>query len=284
MAKAAAVSTVTRTPLQYLDRALKSLRDLGLVKGNEAEGAPVVGLLEKITDLAPDKVAVIARTLSQMSLFNEVVREQISEMSIVERYEKIAAARSIRSATMPRPWSTRSPTERSTRSSGLTNAWMKISRGDIATRFDQIRDTYLDVAKDTKANIEREHTILEAYLDFRGALKQAEVSALEVLKVAEGSAGKGQGRSRKRGRRQSQQQSSDDAGGPRPPRTCPRREAPRHAGGGQPLPGRQGPRRQPDHRLQHLGSDHGAADADHERQGARLSAGGVVLQHQRIRC
>jgi DNA repair exonuclease SbcCD ATPase subunit len=63
---------------------------------------------------------------------------------------------------------------------------MKIARGDISTRFDKIRDTYIAVAKDTKTNIEREHTILEAYMDFRGALKQAEVSALEVLKVAEG--------------------------------------------------------------------------------------------------
>jgi hypothetical protein len=63
---------------------------------------------------------------------------------------------------------------------------MKISRGDIANRFDKIRDTYISVAKDTKDNIEREHIILEAYMDFRGALKQSEVAALEVLKVAEG--------------------------------------------------------------------------------------------------
>jgi len=67
-----------------------------------------------------------------------------------------------------------------------TNTWMKISRGDIAARFDAIRKTYLEVARDTKENIEREHIILDAYQDFRGALKQAEVSALEVLKVAEG--------------------------------------------------------------------------------------------------
>ena len=59
---------------------------------------------------------------------------------------------------------------------------MKVSRGDIATRFDKIRDTYLDVTKDTKDQIDREHTILEAYRDFRGALKQSEVMALEVLR------------------------------------------------------------------------------------------------------
>jgi hypothetical protein len=66
-----------------------------------------------------------------------------------------------------------------------TNAWMKITRGDVAARFDDIKTIYLDVARDTKTNIEREHAIVEAYRDFRGALKQAEVAALEVLRTAE---------------------------------------------------------------------------------------------------
>ncbi|HTO27752.1 MAG TPA: cell surface protein, partial [Devosia sp.] len=67
----------------------------------------------------------------------------------------------------------------------VSNVWMKVSRGDIATRFNKIRDTYLDVTKDTKDQIDREQIILEAYRDFRGALKQAEVMALEVLGTAE---------------------------------------------------------------------------------------------------
>src|SRR5690606_26336000 len=57
--------------------------------------------------------------------------------------------------------------------------------GDIATRFNKIRDIYLEVTRDTKDQIDREQTILEAYRDFRGALKQAEVMALEVLQTAE---------------------------------------------------------------------------------------------------
>ena len=68
----------------------------------------------------------------------------------------------------------------------LSNIWQKVTRGDIATRFDKIKDTYLDVSKDTKDQIDREHLILESYRDFRGALKQSEVLALEVLKTAEG--------------------------------------------------------------------------------------------------
>jgi hypothetical protein len=64
--------------------------------------------------------------------------------------------------------------------------WMKLSRGDISDRFDKIRDVYLTVTKETKNQIEREGKILDAYRDFRGALKHAEVMALEVLKTAQG--------------------------------------------------------------------------------------------------
>ncbi|HUG61506.1 MAG TPA: cell surface protein, partial [Methylomirabilota bacterium] len=175
---------VIKTPLQYLDRAMAGLRDLGLVSDQPQE-APIVGLLEKISHLDQDKIAIITRTLGQMSVFNEVVREQVSEMAIGERYEQITNAfNSIRDD------SKRMVDQISDGKLDMferaTNAWMKISRGDIAARFDEIKDTYVDVARDTKANIEREHIILEAYRDFRGALKQAEVAALEVLKEAEG--------------------------------------------------------------------------------------------------
>lgn len=180
------MSTVqsVKTPMQYLDKAMGSLRDLGLMP-DKTEETPIVGLLEKITDLDPDKIAIITRTLTQMSVFNEVVREQISQMSIGERYEKITQGfNSIRDDA--KAMVDQISDGKIDVFERATNAWMKISRGDIATRFDAIRQTYLDVARDTKTNIEREQVILEAYRDFRGALKQAEVAALEVLKAAEG--------------------------------------------------------------------------------------------------
>jgi hypothetical protein len=43
----------------------------------------------------------------------------------------------------------------------------------------------MEVSRDTKDQIDREHSILEAYRDFRGALKEAEVMAFEVLKTAQ---------------------------------------------------------------------------------------------------
>jgi hypothetical protein len=113
-----------------------------------------------------------------------VVREQIAAMKIAERYEEITKGfDSIRDdAKMMVDQLADNKLDMVER---VSNVWMKVSRGDIASRFNKIRDTYLTVTSDTKDQIEREHTILEAYRDFRGALKQAEVMALEVLQTAE---------------------------------------------------------------------------------------------------
>jgi hypothetical protein len=170
--------------MQYLDSATGALRNLGLMPA-KMEDAPVTALLQKITDLDPEKIAIIARTLGQTSVFNEVVREQVSGMIIGERYKQITDGfNSIRddAKAMVDQISDGSVSmfERA------TNMWMKISRGDIADRFDKIRTTYLSVSKETKNQIDREQIILDAYRDFRGALKQAEVSALEILAKAEG--------------------------------------------------------------------------------------------------
>jgi hypothetical protein len=173
---------VVHTPMQYLDKAVGALRDVGLMPA-KLEPAPINALLEKISSLEPEKIQVIARTLGQASVFNEIVRNQIAAMEIGERYRAITEGfNSIRNDAK------RMVDQISDSKIDLleraTNVWMKISRGDVADRFDKIKAVYLDVTKDTKGQIDREQVILEAYRDYRGALKQAEVLALEVLKTA----------------------------------------------------------------------------------------------------
>ncbi|MEM7492110.1 MAG: cell surface protein [Pseudomonadota bacterium] len=178
------MTTSSPSALQYLDKAMGGLRDLGLLPDREGEGAaPIVALLEQITDLAPDKVAAIARTFDQASVFNDVVREQISGVTIGERYEGITTAfNSIRddakSLVDQYADGKISTFER------VSNMWMKMTRGDIADRFGKIKDLYLEVQDESANQIERERNILEAYLDFRGAMKQSEVLALDVEKTA----------------------------------------------------------------------------------------------------
>ncbi len=175
---------VVRTPMQYLDRALSTLREMGIVPTNKGEEAPINALLQQISDLDQDRITIIARTLNQASNFNEVVREHVAAMEVGDRYRQITEGfNSIRddakamvdqiSDGKVSVW------ERA------TNSWMKLTRGDVADRFDKIRQIYIAVTKETKNQIQREAAILESYRDFRGALKQSEVMALEVLKKAE---------------------------------------------------------------------------------------------------
>lgn len=171
------------TPILYLDKAMTRLRDLGLVP-TKTEEAPIVALLNRVSDLDNDKVVAIARTLSQASLFNQVVREQIAAMELGERYAKITDGfNSIRDDA--KNMVEQIEDGRIDTWERLQNVWAKATRGDIASRFDKIKKTYLEVVKDSKDQIEREHVILTAYQDFRGALKESEILALQVLEKAE---------------------------------------------------------------------------------------------------
>ncbi len=179
-----ALMTAAIQPMQYLDKALSTLRDVGLVPASR-EASPMTALLDQITALDQERVTLIARTLDQMSVFNEVVREQISadgdRRALQEDHRRLQLD--------PRRRQAHGRPDRGRQDRHLRAAIEHLDEDRRAAtssdRFDKIKRTYLDVAKDTKNQIEREHLILEAYRDFRGALKESEVMALEVLKTAE---------------------------------------------------------------------------------------------------
>ncbi|NIS54904.1 MAG: cell surface protein, partial [Phycisphaerae bacterium] len=185
-------SNVISTPLKYLDKAVNGLRDLGLLPEKPDE-APIVALIEQISDLDEEKAVAIARTLGYTTVFNEVVREQITQMKVGERYEKITGAfNSIRDDA--KSMVDQLEDGKISTMEKLQNLWMKVTRGDIPDRFRKIKDTYLDVTGDTKDQIGREEKILESYKDFRGALKEAQVMAFQLLKKAEASVEGAKGR------------------------------------------------------------------------------------------
>lgn len=183
---------MSNTTLQYLDKAMNQLRDLGLMPEN-VEEAPIVSLLERISDIDEEKSLAIARTLSQASVFNDVVREQVSQMKMGERYEEITEAfNSIRNDA--KSMVEQVEDGKVDTFERISNVWMKVTRGDIASRFDKIKTIYLEVASDSRDQIERERTILNAYQDFRGAMKESEIYALDILQKAEGLWNEAQGR------------------------------------------------------------------------------------------
>jgi len=171
------------SPMKQLDKAMNGLRDLGLVP-ETTEDAPIISLIEQISDLDEEKTIAIARTLNQASLFNQVVREQIDAMNIGQRYEDITNSfNSIREDA--KSMVDQLEDGKIDTFERVGNVWMKVTRGDIPQRFDKIKGVYLEVAADSKDQIKREQLILNAYQDFRGALKESEVLALEVLKKAD---------------------------------------------------------------------------------------------------
>lgn len=176
-------ANIMSTPLRYLDKALNGLRDLGLMPEKPDE-MPVIALINQISDLDEEKTIAIARTLTNTTVFNEVVREQITAMNVGERYETITKAfDSIRDDA--KSMVEQLDDGKIDTLERLSNFWMKVTRGDIPSRFRKIKKTYMEVSADTKDQMERESQILESYRDFRGALKEAQVMALQVLKKAE---------------------------------------------------------------------------------------------------
>jgi hypothetical protein len=185
-------NSIVSTPLKYLDKAVNGLRDLGLMPEKPDE-APILALIEQVSDLDEDKAVAIARTLNHTTIFNEVVREQITQMKVGERYEKITDAfNSIRDDA--KSMVDQLDDGKISTMEWVQNLWMKVTRGDIPDRFEKIKDVYIDVTADTKDQIERETKILESYKDFRVALKEAQVMAFQMLKKAEAELDKAKGR------------------------------------------------------------------------------------------
>ena len=157
--------TATATPMQYLDKAMNQLHDLGLLPEGESHEEPIVALLNQIAGLDEGRVTAIARTLSQASLFNDVVREQVQAMEIGQRYEEITNAfNSIRDDA--KNMVDQIEDGKLDTFERVSNVWMKVTRGDIASRFDKIKDTYLDVSASTRDQIQREQKILEPIRTF----------------------------------------------------------------------------------------------------------------------
>jgi hypothetical protein len=83
-------ASLVKSPMQYLDQATGTLRDLGIT-AIRPDFAPINALLEKISDLDRDRIAVISRTLGQTEVFNEVVRDQTQAVNELNAFkEKIS--------------------------------------------------------------------------------------------------------------------------------------------------------------------------------------------------
>ncbi|TWU58292.1 cell surface protein [Rubripirellula reticaptiva] len=164
---------------EYLDRAVTVLKKFGVDSKNTAP-QELIGLLEEVKHLDEAKVLAIAEVIQHMSSFNQLVRENVESIKIGNRYMDItqmfdSVREDSKRLIMQLDDGKISGTEK------VSNWWMKIRRGTPNDRFEQIVETYSEVAKDTKQALKSEEAIMEGYIDFRFALKEAEVLAREIL-------------------------------------------------------------------------------------------------------
>ncbi|MGI0646820.1 merozoite surface protein 3b [Pseudomonas aeruginosa] len=165
----------------YLQKSMDALRTIGITFNQEQ--APVLALLDRIAVYDPVRIASIAETLTQATVFNAAVRDKIQGMDFSTRYADITANfDSIREdAQLMVGWMADGKLQFTERMSLL---WMKLHRGSVPDRFERIRTDYLNVSKDALQQIETESLILNAYQDYRLAMKQSEVDAATVKKQA----------------------------------------------------------------------------------------------------
>ena len=166
----------------YVDRAVQVLNKIGIILKPQTD-APILKLLDNVTEIDKNRVMSIARTLQQQSAFNEVVREQIDGVEVSQRYTKIVNHFDSIRTDMEKMigWLDDGRLDFFER---IKIGWMKLQRGSIPDRFNLIKDTYLEVSKETGNQVERERIILNAYQDFRFGLKQAQITAEELVNMA----------------------------------------------------------------------------------------------------
>jgi hypothetical protein len=146
-------------------------------------------LLDDVVEINPPKVTAIGRVMQYMGSFNELVRDEIKDIRLASRYEKITSLFDsiVNDAKALLAQIEDGKIDWKEKVSGF---WMKLVRGGIPKRFERIKNTYNDVARDTRNHLGREERILAAYQEFRGAIKEAEALAYEVKDSQEKNLGK----------------------------------------------------------------------------------------------
>ena len=175
------------TALERLTKALQPLTSLGLFPADQPKELPAVAtLLASVADQPElrDQALVVGRVLSQTTVFNEVVRDQVKEMHTATQYEEInklfASIRDDARKLVDQLADGKIDTREK-----IFNFANTLFKGSIHDRFEKIRKLYNDVTKDTAKQLDRERTILNAYSEFRLSLKEAELISRDLLLAQE---------------------------------------------------------------------------------------------------
>lgn len=173
-----AVVPETRGLAKYLDRAVEVLGDYGILPKDDQQ-PELTRLLDEVRPVDEARVLSIAKTVKYMSAFNAMVRDNVQDIQIGNRYMEITQLfDSVRDDS--KRLIAQLDDGKISLTEKVSNVWMKIRRGTPSDRFEKITEVYQDVSKDTRTQLEKEQAIMDGYIDFRFALKEAEVAAREL--------------------------------------------------------------------------------------------------------
>src|SRR5690606_4614069 len=171
----------TMKALQYLDKAVSRVTPFGIT--DKAESLPVQNLIARVAHFGSDEAKAIAFVLARQGLFNELARSEMAGMDVANRHEKMAAEFN----TIREDAGVRLKYAEAGKVTPLQNLhirWRDFRRGTIPQRFNNIKKTYLAVSEALDGQLKRESAILEAYADYRFAMKDAETQAHSMLEKA----------------------------------------------------------------------------------------------------
>jgi hypothetical protein len=164
-----------------LQKAIDKIKDLNLTL-TVPEAQPIAKIIERIEDVDQAKAVVIARTLSTMQAFDDLVSEKLEGSNYSDRFNAVTVGfNSIIEDT------TRQVHQEEKGGAGLFdrvgNAYMKVFRGDVADRFAKIDKIYRDVISESGKTLDIQRGILDAYVDARASLKEGEIAASEIFEA-----------------------------------------------------------------------------------------------------
>ena len=168
---------------EYLDSAVSVLNRFG-IQLREDEETQLANILQGAVQIDEPKVLAIARTLKHAGVFNQLVRDNVQGMNVAQRYDQITELfDSIRDDS--KKLVTQLEDGRIDYKERAQNLWMRVSRGSTHSRFEKIKSLYESVSTDSREQLENEDAILDAYINFRFALKESEILAYELLNTQE---------------------------------------------------------------------------------------------------
>ena len=171
-------------PMGRMDKAMSMIRNAGIpIPSGENSTVSVGGLAKDLLPFGEAEVTAVVRTLNQIQIFNEIVRNNLDQVSTGERYVQIA-----KDFNSIREDSKRMLAQIEDGKLGiggrLQNSWMVVTRGPINKRFNRIRTTAMDIHRASEDVVGRLRGILTGYSEARMGLQEARILTDGIRKKA----------------------------------------------------------------------------------------------------